>query len=51
MFENMWLKYEGFMGVVEDWWQFYPILGFPDVNFYSEASILEEGISTWNRGM
>ena len=48
-FENMWLKYEGFVDRVQHWWNGYSFVGFPGFILAQKLKALKEDLKKWNR--
>jgi hypothetical protein len=48
-FENMWLKTEGFVDRVKDWWSSYPFRGTPSFVLASKLKALKEDLKLWNK--
>lgn len=48
-FENMWLKSDGFMENIEEWWNSYTIHGSPDYILIQKLRLLKKDISCWNK--
>jgi hypothetical protein len=47
-FENMWLKEEGFVDKVKDWWGFFSFEGSPSFVLAKKLQALKEEIKKWN---
>jgi hypothetical protein len=47
-FENMWLKEEGFVGKVRDWWGSFSFVGFPSFILAKKLQALKGEIKKWN---
>jgi hypothetical protein len=47
-FENMWLKYEGFVDKVKSWWDLYSFEGFPSFVLANKLKTLKTDINKWN---
>uniref|UniRef100_A0A2N9FZT4 Reverse transcriptase domain-containing protein n=1 Tax=Fagus sylvatica TaxID=28930 RepID=A0A2N9FZT4_FAGSY len=47
-FENMWLKTEGFVERVQNWWSFYSFAGPPSLVLASKLKALKEDLKKWN---
>ena len=48
-FENMWLKVEGFVDRVQQWWNGYSFVGFPGFILAQKLKALKEDLKKWNR--
>ncbi|RVW40781.1 Transposon TX1 uncharacterized 149 kDa protein [Vitis vinifera] len=48
-FENMWLRVEGFMDKVKDWWQSYSFRGKPSFVFAKKLQALKYDLKRWNK--
>ena len=47
-FENMWLKVEGFMELVKEWWESYSVNGTPSFVFAAKLKALKVDLKKWN---
>ncbi|KAG6717072.1 hypothetical protein I3842_04G079200 [Carya illinoinensis] len=47
-FENMWLKSEGFVDRVGQWWSLYQIQGTPSFIFAGKLKTLKQDLKLWN---
>jgi exonuclease III len=47
-FENMWLKFEGFVELVERWWKSYQFFGDPSYVLAQKLKALKGDLSRWN---
>ena len=47
-FENMWLKFEGFLDRVKRWWESYSFRGFPSFVVASKLKALKMDLKIWN---
>ncbi|KAG6646425.1 hypothetical protein CIPAW_07G008100 [Carya illinoinensis] len=47
-FENMWLKSEGFVDRVKQWWSSYQFQGTPSFIFASKLKALKKDLQVWN---
>jgi hypothetical protein len=47
-FENMWLKTEGFVERVQNWWSSYSFTGPPSLVLASKLKALKEDLKKWN---
>lgn len=47
-FENMWLKLEGFMERVQQWWSGYQLHGTPSFIFAAKLKALKNDLKLWN---
>jgi len=47
-FENMWLKAEGFVGKVKQWWDSYSFQGTPSFAFACKLKALKKDLKIWN---
>ena len=47
-FENMWLKKEGFGGLVKQWWDSYHFQGSPSFIFAYKIKALKMNLKKWN---
>jgi len=47
-FENMWLKAEGFMGKVKQWWDSYSFQGTSSFAFACKLKALKKDLKSWN---
>ena len=48
-FENMWLKAEGFVEKVQQWWSSYSFLGYPSFVLAQKLKALKEDLKKWNK--
>ena len=48
-FENMWLRVEGFMDKVKDWWQSYSFRGKPSFVLAKKLQALKYDLKRWNK--
>jgi chemotaxis response regulator CheB len=48
-FENMWLKEEGFVQKVHNWWSGYEFTGTPSFVLACKLKALKEDLKKWNR--
>ena len=48
-FENMWLKVEGFVEKVQQWWSSYSFLGSPSFVLAQKLKALKEDLKKWNK--
>lgn len=48
-FGNTWLKVEGFLEKIKDWWQGYSIRGSPDFILMQKLKSLKKDTTRWNR--
>ena len=48
-FENMWLRVEGFMDNVKDWWQSYSFKGKPSFVLAKKLQALKYDLKRWNK--
>jgi hypothetical protein len=48
-FENMWLKTEGFVDRVKDWWSTYSFIGTPSFVLASKLKALKDDLKMWNK--
>ena len=48
-FENMWLKVEGFVEKVQQWWSSYSFLGYPSFVLAQKLKALKEDLKKWNK--
>ena len=48
-FENMWLKEEGFVERVRQWWNGYCFLGSPSFILARKLKVLKEDLKKWNK--
>ncbi|RVW55331.1 Transposon TX1 uncharacterized 149 kDa protein [Vitis vinifera] len=48
-FENMWLKVDGFKGLLREWWQGIEVRGRASFRLASKLKLLKLRIKTWNR--
>jgi hypothetical protein len=48
-FENMWLKAEGFVGLVKQWWDSYLFQGSPSFVFACKLKALKLDLKKWNK--
>ncbi|RVW43464.1 Transposon TX1 uncharacterized 149 kDa protein [Vitis vinifera] len=48
-FENMWLKVDGFKGLLREWWQGIEVRGRASFRLASKLKLLKQRIKTWNR--
>jgi hypothetical protein len=48
-FENMWLKEEGFVDKVRDWWGSFSFEGYPSFVLAKKLQALKGEIKKWNR--
>ena len=48
-FENMWLKSEGFVELVRQWWSFYQMQGTPSKVLVGKFKALKRDLKIWNR--
>jgi hypothetical protein len=47
-FENMWLKYEGFVEQVKKWWMSYEFSGLPSFVLANKLKALKADLEQWN---
>jgi hypothetical protein len=47
-FENMWLKFEGFVDQVKTWWMSYEFHGLPSYVLASKFKALKADLKKWN---
>ncbi|XP_059436099.1 uncharacterized protein LOC132169027 [Corylus avellana] len=47
-FENMWLKADGFVALVKQWWDSYEFQGTPSFVFACKLKALKLNLKTWN---
>ncbi|KAG6631925.1 hypothetical protein CIPAW_13G122500 [Carya illinoinensis] len=47
-FENMWLKKEGFVDLVRNWWNSYVFEGNPSKVLAGKLKALKKNLKTWN---
>uniref|UniRef100_A0A2N9J0Z7 Reverse transcriptase domain-containing protein n=1 Tax=Fagus sylvatica TaxID=28930 RepID=A0A2N9J0Z7_FAGSY len=47
-FENMWLKIEGFMERIQNWWSSYSFTGPPSLVLVCKLKALKEDLKKWN---
>jgi SMC interacting uncharacterized protein involved in chromosome segregation len=47
-FENMWLKYEGFVDKVKSWWDSYSFEGLPSYVLANKLKTLKTDLKKWN---
>jgi hypothetical protein len=47
-FENMWLKYEGFVEQVKKWWMSYEFSGLPSYILANKLKALKTDLKKWN---
>jgi hypothetical protein len=47
-FENMWLKVEGFVDLVKQWWESYVFQGTPSFVFACKLKALKLDLKRWN---
>jgi hypothetical protein len=47
-FENMWLKVEGFVDLVKQWWESYVFQGTPSFVFAHKLKGLKLDLKRWN---
>ena len=47
-FENMWLKFEGFVEQVSLWWQFYQFVGDPSYVLARKLKAFKGDLHMWN---
>jgi hypothetical protein len=47
-FENMWLKYEGFVEQVKKWWMSYDFSGLPSFILANKLKALKCDLKKWN---
>jgi hypothetical protein len=47
-FENMWLKGEGFMGRIQQWWNSYNVSGSPSSILVQKLRLLKSDLRRWN---
>ncbi|KAG2698944.1 hypothetical protein I3760_07G170800 [Carya illinoinensis] len=47
-FENMWLKFEGFVDRVRQWWSSYQFQGTPSFIFSGKLKALKRDLRVWN---
>jgi hypothetical protein len=47
-FENMWLKYEGFVEQVKKWWMSYEFYGLPSFVLANKLKALKADLEQWN---
>jgi hypothetical protein len=47
-FENMWLKYEGFVEQVKKWWLSYEFSGLPSFILANKLKALKTDLKKWN---
>jgi hypothetical protein len=47
-FENMWLKYEGFVEQVKKWWMSYEFSGLPSFILANKLKALKSDLKKWN---
>jgi len=47
-FENMWLKYEGFVEQVKKWWMSYEFSGLPSFVLANKLKALKADLKKWN---
>ena len=48
-FENMWLKVEGFVKRVKQWWEGYSFMGSPSFVLAQKLKALKEDLKKWNK--
>ena len=48
-FENMWLRVEGFMDKIKDWWQSYNFRGKPSFVLAKKLQALKYNLKRWNK--
>ena len=48
-FENMWLKVEGFVEKVQQWWNSYCLTGSPSFVLAQKLKALKEDLNKWNK--
>ena len=48
-FENMWLRVEGFMDKVKEWWQSYNYRGNPSFVIAKKLQALKYDLKMWNK--
>nr|CAN74099.1 hypothetical protein VITISV_028591 [Vitis vinifera] len=48
-FENMWLRVEGFMDKVKEWWQSYNFRGSPSFVIVKKLQALKHDLKLWNK--
>ena len=48
-FENMWLRVEGFMDKVKEWWQSYNFRGSPSFVIAKKLQALKYDLKMWNK--
>jgi hypothetical protein len=47
-FENMWLKFDGFVDQVKTWWISYEFYGLPCYILANKLKALKEDLKKWN---
>jgi hypothetical protein len=47
-FENMWLKVDGFVGMVKHWWDSFSFHGSPSFVLACKLKALKSNLKTWN---
>ena len=47
-FENMWLESEGFVDIVEDWWEEAEVTGYASYVVASKLNVFMEKLKKWN---
>jgi hypothetical protein len=47
-FENMWLKADGFVGLVKQWWDSYSFQGTPSYVLACKLKALKQDLKKWN---
>ncbi|RVW38098.1 hypothetical protein CK203_095113 [Vitis vinifera] len=49
-FENMWLRVDGFMDKIKEWWQSYNFRGKPSFVLVKKLQALKYDLKMWNKG-
>lgn len=49
-FENMWLKENGFLDKIKEWWEFFEFLGSLSFVLDSKLKALKNKLKVWNQG-
>ena len=48
-FENMWLKEEGFKGLIENWWKSFELSGMSSFRVVEKLEALKLKLKNWNK--
>ena len=48
-FENMWLEFEGFSGLIKEWWREAQVEGFASYIVAKKLKFVKEKLKKWNR--